>query len=165
VPPTAPPARGRAVSTHYFVNADLHHVGDRMTRRSHTGVLIFVNRDPIMWYSKRQNGVEASTFGSEFIAMKTAVELMEALRYKLRMFGIPIECVLRQRGSGQEHNITGIMFEEEAQFDCVSLHSRAGCCWNDSSGEGAHGHEHCGFVHQTVAWTEDASVGIKSPVL
>ena len=32
-----------------------------------------------------------STFGSEFIAMKTAVEHVEALRYKLRMFGIPIE--------------------------------------------------------------------------
>jgi hypothetical protein len=44
-----------------------------------------------MWYSKRQNTVEASTFGSEFQAMKNAVELAEALRYKLRMFGVPIE--------------------------------------------------------------------------
>ena len=44
-----------------------------------------------MWYSKRQNTVEASTFGSEFQAMKNAVELAEALRYKLRMFGVLIE--------------------------------------------------------------------------
>ena len=44
-----------------------------------------------MWYSKRQNIVEASTFGSEFQAMKNAVELIESLRYKLRMFGVPIE--------------------------------------------------------------------------
>ena len=44
-----------------------------------------------MWLSKRQNTVEASTFGSEFIAMKTAVEHVEALHYKLQMFGIPIE--------------------------------------------------------------------------
>ena len=50
-----------------------------------------MNRAPILWYSKRQNTVEASTFGSEFIALKTAVEQIEALRYKLRMFGIPIE--------------------------------------------------------------------------
>jgi hypothetical protein len=35
--------------------------------------------------------VEASTFGSEFTAMKNAVEMIEALRYKLRMFGVPIE--------------------------------------------------------------------------
>jgi hypothetical protein len=88
IPKNAPRALGEAVTMHCFVDAD--HAGDQMTRRSHTGVLIFVNRAPITWYSKRQNGVEASTFGSEFIAMKTAVELVEALRYKLRMFGIPI---------------------------------------------------------------------------
>ncbi len=43
-----------------------------------------------MWFSKRQNTVESSTFGSEFIALKISVELIESLRYKLRMFGIPI---------------------------------------------------------------------------
>jgi hypothetical protein len=61
-----------------------------VTRRSHTGILIFIQKAPIIWYSKRQNTVEASTFGSEFIAMKTAIEQVEALRYKLRMMGIPI---------------------------------------------------------------------------
>jgi hypothetical protein len=50
-----------------------------------------VNRAPVMWFSKRQNTVETSTFGSEFVAMKITVELIDALRYKLRMFGIPIE--------------------------------------------------------------------------
>jgi hypothetical protein len=44
-----------------------------------------------MWFSKRQNSVEASTFGLEFTTMKNAVEMIEALRYKLRMFGVPIE--------------------------------------------------------------------------
>jgi hypothetical protein len=43
-----------------------------------------------MWYSKRQNTVESATFGSEFIALKTAIDQTEALRYKLRMFGIPL---------------------------------------------------------------------------
>ena len=61
-----------------------------MTRRSQTGLLLFVNHAPVVWYSKRQNTVETSTFGSEFIAMKTAMEQIEALWYKLRMFGIPI---------------------------------------------------------------------------
>ena len=46
---------------------------------------------PVHWYSRRQNCVESSTFSSEFIALKTAVETIMALRYKLRMFGIPIE--------------------------------------------------------------------------
>ena len=45
----------------------------------------------MIWYSKRQNTVESSTFGSEFVAMKTAVEQVEALRYKLRMMGVPVD--------------------------------------------------------------------------
>jgi hypothetical protein len=39
----------------------------------------------------RQNSVEASTFGSRFTATKTAIELIDSLRYKLRMLGDPIE--------------------------------------------------------------------------
>jgi hypothetical protein len=50
-----------------------------------------VNCAPIIWYSKRQNTVEASTFSAEYIALKTAVEMIEGLRYKLCMFGVPIE--------------------------------------------------------------------------
>ena len=66
---------------------------EQATCRSQTGILIFCNRAPIpiMWHSKRQNTVEASTFGSEFQAMKNAIELVESLRYKLRMFGVPVE--------------------------------------------------------------------------
>ena len=30
-------------------------------------------------------------FGSEFTAMKNSVKLIEVLRYKLRMFGVPID--------------------------------------------------------------------------
>jgi hypothetical protein len=34
--------------------------------------------------------VETSTFGSEIVAMKTALEQIQALRLKLRWFGIPV---------------------------------------------------------------------------
>ena len=44
-----------------------------------------------MWYSKRQATIETSTFGSEFVAAKVAIETIRGLRYKLRIFGIPIE--------------------------------------------------------------------------
>jgi hypothetical protein len=64
IPPDAPEVRGQLVSVSCFVDADP--AGCRATRRSHTGVLIFVNRAPIIWYSKRQNTVEASTFGSVY---------------------------------------------------------------------------------------------------
>jgi hypothetical protein len=89
IPADMPKPRGNYMSTHCFVDAS--HGSDHMTRRSQTGILIFCNRAPIIWHSKRQNTVEASTFGSEFQALKNAIELVESLRYKLRMFGVPIE--------------------------------------------------------------------------
>lgn len=89
IPGDMPAPRGNAMSTHCFVDANL--AGNVVTRRSQTGVLIFCNRAPIISYSKRQNTVETSTFGSELTAMKTAIEMIRGLRYKLRMFGVPIE--------------------------------------------------------------------------
>jgi len=89
IPPNAPKPRGCEVSTTCFVDASL--ANDTVTRRSQMGILIFLNRAPIIWLSKRIITVETSTFGSEIVAMKYAVELIEALRYKLRMFGVPID--------------------------------------------------------------------------
>ena len=88
-PPRAPELRGNSVTTTCFVDAD--HAGCRVTRRSQSGIIIFLQRTPTLWYSKRQNTVESSTFGSEFVAMKIAIEQIEALRYKLRMLGIPVD--------------------------------------------------------------------------
>ena len=88
LPHNMPEARGKEVDITVFVDAD--HAGNRVTRRSHTGIIIYVNMAPIIWYSKRQNTVESSTFGSEFIALRIATDLVEALRYKLRMFGVPL---------------------------------------------------------------------------
>jgi hypothetical protein len=89
VPPGAPELLGQKVTMSCFVDAD--HAGCRVTRRSHTGVLIFLNKAPILWYSKHQNTVETLMFGSEFIALKTATEMIEGLRYKLRMMGIEVD--------------------------------------------------------------------------
>jgi hypothetical protein len=76
------------VQFNVFVDAD--HAGNWMTRRSQTGILLYLNKAPIIWYSKAQRTVETSTFGSEFFAMKVAVEIIKGLRYKLRMMGVPI---------------------------------------------------------------------------
>jgi hypothetical protein len=89
VPPNAPKPKGKPVSTHCFVDAG--HAGDKTTRRSQTGVLIFLNRAPVVWYSKRTNTVENSSFGAEIVSVKTATEMVISLRYKLRMFGVPLE--------------------------------------------------------------------------
>ena len=89
MPERMPQPRGRPVTMTAFVDAS--HAANKVTKRSHTGFIIFVNRAPIIWYSKKQNTVESSTFSSEFIAMKTCMEHIVALRSKLRMFGVPID--------------------------------------------------------------------------
>ena len=89
IPPNMPEPRGNSVNVKFFVDAN--HASDTVTRRSQTGILIFLNKAPIHWYSKQQPTVESNTFGAEYCAMKTAVEMVEGLRYKLRMFGVPID--------------------------------------------------------------------------
>ncbi len=88
-PPDMPEPLGEPVQTTCFVDSD--HAGDMVNRRSRTGVLIFVNRSPIVFYSKKQGSIETSSYGSELSAMKTAIELVEGLRYKLRMMGVPLD--------------------------------------------------------------------------
>ena len=75
--------------THCFVDAN--HAGDTDTRQYHTGIILFCNSAPIIWFRKRQNSVEAWTFGSELTAMNNSGYIIEALCYKMRMFGAPID--------------------------------------------------------------------------
>ena len=77
LPPRMPEPWGRSVKMSVFVDAD-----HAVTKRSHTGVLIFLQNVLTVWYSKRQNTVESSTFGSEFVAMRIAKDMAIALRYK-----------------------------------------------------------------------------------
>ncbi len=81
IPPNAPEPRGKSIQINVFVDAN--HARNRVNCRLHTGILIFLNKAPIVWYSKAQTTVESSTFGSEFVSMRIATDLVEGLRYKL----------------------------------------------------------------------------------
>ena len=58
---------------------DANHAGNVVTHHSHTGIIINVCNAMIIWYSKRQNTVEAATFGSEFVALCICKELIVGL--------------------------------------------------------------------------------------
>jgi hypothetical protein len=88
MPYDMPRPRGRPVMTPLFVDA--LHAANKKTRRSHTGILFFLNRAPILWYRKMQQTVESSTFSSEFIALRAGTESAQHMRFKLRMFRVPI---------------------------------------------------------------------------
>ena len=82
------PLGDNAIQMTAFVDSD--HAGNLITHRSQTGNVLFCNQAPIIWYSKRQDTVEAPTFGAEFIAARTCLEAVDALRFKLHMFGVPV---------------------------------------------------------------------------
>ena len=79
---------GSSISREPSVDSD--HAGDKLTRRSSTGFVIFLNMAPIIWFSKKQTTIKTSVFGTEFVAMKQGMEMLRGLRYKLRMMGVEV---------------------------------------------------------------------------
>eukprot|EP00804_Cyclotella_cryptica_P015343 CCRYP_007990-RB/>CCRYP_007990-RB protein AED:0.06 eAED:0.01 QI:0/-1/0/1/-1/1/1/0/244 len=89
LPPNALKPLGKGVTLRMFVDSD--HAGDKVSRRSRTGFVIFLNYGMIRWLSKKQSTVETSVFGAEFCAMKHGIENLSGIRYKLRMMGVPVK--------------------------------------------------------------------------
>ena len=69
---------------------DTNHAGNMTNWRFHYGIIIYVNNAPAIWYSKRKNTVEASSFGSDFVVLRIDTEIIEDPRYKLRRFVVPV---------------------------------------------------------------------------
>jgi hypothetical protein len=88
IPPNAPTPCGKDADLQIFVDSD--HAGDKQTRRSRTGFIIFLNMAPIVWFSKKQSTITTNVFGAEFVAMKQGMEYLGGLRYKLCMMGVAI---------------------------------------------------------------------------
>lgn len=87
--PADPVPKGHAVRTTSFVDANLQHC--KVTGKSATGILHFLNQTPVDCFSKRQGTVETSTYGSEFVAACIATEHIIDLRITLRSMGVPLD--------------------------------------------------------------------------
>ena len=72
-----------------FVDSD--HVGNKLMHHSRTGFLIYINSALIDWLSTKQSTIETSVFGAEFVAMKTGLDRLHGLGYKLCMMGVDID--------------------------------------------------------------------------
>ena len=77
------------MSVNVFVDAS--NAGEKLTYRSHTGILVYVNNTPINWFYKRKNTVETYTFGAELIASRISIKNVMALLTNQRWIGIPID--------------------------------------------------------------------------
>ena len=87
-PKNLPPGRGKPVLMTTFVDANLMH--DIVSGKSVTGVLHFLNKTPIDWFSKKQNTVETATYGSENNAARAAIEQIRANKTLLQFLGVPL---------------------------------------------------------------------------
>ena len=88
IPKDAPLPKGKFVTMFHYVDANLMHC--LLTGRSVTGILSFLNKTPMDWFSKKQATVETATYRSELVAVRTAVERLIALRLTMRYLGVPI---------------------------------------------------------------------------
>jgi hypothetical protein len=70
---------------------DAYHAHDLVTRRSITGILVMLNNTPSIWISKRQKTVETSTYGSELVISRIAMELILEIRYMLRSLRLALD--------------------------------------------------------------------------
>ena len=91
IPYDAPNTKPTTNDVTIVCHCDSDHGHDLLTRRSVTGFVISINKTPIKFYSKRQNTVESSSYGSELVAGRIATEAIMEYRYKLRMMGIKVE--------------------------------------------------------------------------
>ena len=89
IPSNCPKSLGKSVTTTTTLDAYLLHC--LATGASLTECLHFCNRSPTDLYSKKQTTVEMTTYGSEFVAAKTATEQIMDLRHTLRYLGVPIK--------------------------------------------------------------------------
>ena len=88
LPDDAPESTGKRVFVWAYVDAD--HAHDQVTRRSITGIIVFVNSTPIKYVCKRQGTVESSTYGSEMVAARIATEIIMEVQYNMRMLGVEV---------------------------------------------------------------------------
>ena len=84
-----PEPMGDSVEVNIFVDAS--HADDKLDRKSVTGILVYVGDMMIKSVSKRQKSVATSTFASEFLALKSAVEEAQSMRLLLQSIGVPIK--------------------------------------------------------------------------
>jgi hypothetical protein len=76
IPPNAPQPRGQSVMLRCYVVLD--HAENHLTRRSQTGLIQTIKMARIACFSQKQGLIEGTSFGSKFIALKTAVEANRA---------------------------------------------------------------------------------------
>ncbi len=89
LPKNAPEPLGKPVVTTTYVDANLYHC--MLTGKSVSGVLHLFNKTPVDWYAKKQGTSETATYGSEYVAARTATKQIIENRLLLKYLGVPVQ--------------------------------------------------------------------------
>jgi hypothetical protein len=117
LPKNCPEPRGKSVCTTTHKDANLYH--DLSMGRAVTGVLHFINKMPINWYSRKQSTVETATYGSEFSSAKTVIQQIQGLRTTLRYLGVPVDDTSYMFGDNGSIVMSSTM--PDSQLNCRHL--------------------------------------------
>ena len=88
IPDDLPNCYGPEVVSITYVDANLHH--DVLTGRAVTGILHLLNQSIVHYHTKKQALVETATYGSEYMATRTATEQIMEIRIQLRCLGVKL---------------------------------------------------------------------------
>ena len=110
IPNNCPKPLGKSVTTTTTLDANL--LKCLATGFSLTACLHFCNQTPTDWYSKKQAAVETATYGSEFVAAKTATEPKGPHQVK-------IIYVWQQQICCSKCHRSSLNLEQEAQYPCI----------------------------------------------
>ena len=103
---------------------DADHAHDKRTRRSITGLLVYIGQTPVSWSSRRQTAIASSTYAAEFMALRHATEEAISIRFALRSFGIPVVEPTRILGDNMSviQNATNPDVEVKKKHVAISFH-------------------------------------------
>ena len=99
IPNDMPESKGKEMKITIWVDAD--HAHDQVTRKSVTGIVVMINGMVYKTVSKRQATVESSTYGSELVASRVAVDIAIEVRYLLRMLGVKVNSPVLMLGDNK----------------------------------------------------------------
>ena len=88
LPDDAPSPLEKHLTTISYHDANLFH--NVITGRSLIGMLHFLNKTLIDWYSKKQATIETATYESEYSSARTCLKQIADLKATLHYLGIPI---------------------------------------------------------------------------
>ena len=83
------PPKGKVVRITAFVNSAL--ASCKVTGKSATGILIFLNQTPIDWHSKLQKAVETAAYGIEFTFARISTDMIVDMQFTLQSMGMPLK--------------------------------------------------------------------------